>query len=301
MNERLAQILDRTGAFRILRRVPRSVPSPMTDAELAAAGLAVGIVLDTETTGLGVNDDIFELGMVRFAYDPAVRRVLEIVETFSALREPSQPIPPDVVRLTGVTNADVAGRSIDAEAVASFVAGSSIVVAHNAAFDRPFAERVWPLFSRLPWACSLTQVDWRAEGFEGRKLGHLLAERRLFHDGHRAIDDCHALIHLLRVSLTLGATGFDLMMQEAAKVAVRVWATNSPFERKALLKARGYRWANGECRTPRAWWRDVPEGVVEAEVEWLRERVYDDPSAAPLLRRLTGLDRFTVRADAMCG
>ena len=96
-------------------------------------------------------------------------------------------------RLTGITDADVAGRTIDADAVAAFVGSASVVIAHNAAFDRPVVERVWPFFADLEWACSLSQVDWRAKGFEGRRLGQLLAEKCLFHDGHRALDDCLAL------------------------------------------------------------------------------------------------------------
>lgn len=58
VHEKLARILDRTGDYRILRRVPPPTSSAMTDADRAAAGLAVGIVLDTETTGLGVDDEV---------------------------------------------------------------------------------------------------------------------------------------------------------------------------------------------------------------------------------------------------
>ena len=107
-----------------------------------------------------------------------------------------------------------------------------------------------------------------------------------------------ALVHLLQQPLTFGPTGFEPMMREAAQVTIRVWATASPFERKALLRQRGYRWASGDGRTPRAWWRDVPEPLVEAEVSHLREHVYGDPGAQPLLRRITSLERFSVRADA---
>jgi len=185
VSETLARILDRTGNYRILRRVLPPAPSTMTAADRAAAGLAIGIVLDTETTGLGTEDEIIELGMLRFAYDPAAPRISHFVEGFSPLRQPSRPIPADVVRLTGISDNDVAGRTIDDDAVARFAADASIVIAHNAAFDRPVVERAWPWFATLPWACSLAQIDWRAEGFEGRKLGQLLAERRSYHDGHR--------------------------------------------------------------------------------------------------------------------
>lgn len=300
VHEKLARILDRTGDYRILRRVPPPAPSAMTDADRAAAGLAVGIVLDTETTGLGVEDEVIELGMAAVAYDPTFARIDHVVRTFGALRQPGRPIPADVTRLTGIADRDVAGHAIDSDEVRAFVAGADVVVAHNATFDRPVVERAWPFFADVPWACSLTQVDWRAEGFEGRKLGQLLGERRRFFEGHRALDDVLALVHLLQQPLTLGTTGFALMMAEASRVTVRVWATNTPYDRRTLLKSRGYRWANGEGRSPRAWWRDVSEPMADAEVEHLREHVYDDPAAMPPCRRITALDRFSARADAPC-
>lgn len=55
------------------------------------------------------------------------------------------------------------------------VASTAIVIAHNAAFDRPFCERIWPIFAAKPWACSLREVGWKAEGFEGTKLRDIAA------------------------------------------------------------------------------------------------------------------------------
>lgn len=51
----------------------------------------------------------------------------------------------------------VLGQRIDPEAVAAFAAGAGIVIAHNASFDRKFAERYWPLFQQKAWACSATE------------------------------------------------------------------------------------------------------------------------------------------------
>ena len=127
VNERLAQILDRTGHFRILRRVPETIASPLTAAERTERGLATAIVLDTETTGLGPDDEVIELAMAAIAFDPVFARIDRVTDVFSAFRQPSRPIPHDVVRLTGITDADVAGHAIDAEAVAAFVAGASVV------------------------------------------------------------------------------------------------------------------------------------------------------------------------------
>ena len=126
VSERLARILDRTGDYRILRRVPAPAPSHASNADRTAAGLVTGIVLDTETTGLGSDDEVIELGMAAFAYEPTLLRVDHVIDTFSALRQPSRPIPPDVRRLTGITDADVAGRAIDPAAVARCIGGAQM-------------------------------------------------------------------------------------------------------------------------------------------------------------------------------
>jgi hypothetical protein len=42
-------------------------------------------------------------------------------------------------------------------------------------------------------ALSASQVDSKQEGCDGAKLAHLLAGHGLFHDGHRAAEDCHSL------------------------------------------------------------------------------------------------------------
>jgi DNA polymerase-3 subunit epsilon len=76
-----------------------------------------------------------------------------------------------------------------------------LVVAHNAAFDRRFLERFSEVFRTKPWACSMSQVDWAAEGHEGVKLAWLAAGAGFFYDRHRAVNDCAAAIELLATDL----------------------------------------------------------------------------------------------------
>ncbi|WP_441268813.1 exonuclease domain-containing protein [Bradyrhizobium sp. 215_C5_N1_1] len=104
-------------------------------------------------------------------------------------------MPDEITDLTGITDEMVAGHRIDPEAVAAFAVGAGIIIAHNANFDRKFAERYWPLFQQKAWACSATEVEWRKNGFDGSRLGYLLAGAGLFHQAHRAIDDCRALVN----------------------------------------------------------------------------------------------------------
>lgn len=105
---------------------------------------------DAETTCLdSTKDEIIELGMVKFAYSDA-DEIIHILEVFQSLHQPAVPIPPEVTTITGITEAMVAGHRIDHEAVAAFVADANIVIAHNAGFDRKFAERLWPTFVDKP-------------------------------------------------------------------------------------------------------------------------------------------------------
>ena len=151
----------------------------------------------------------------------------------------------------------------------------------------------------MSWACSVDEVDWAAAGFEGAKLGHLLLQAGWFHNGHRALDDCHALLRLLRLDRVHEESGETVsllsdLLASAAETRRRVWADGAPFERKDLLKARGYRWFPGSSTARKAWWRDITEDAYRDEVKYLYDAVYGFPT--PLrTERLTARDRYRAR------
>jgi DNA polymerase-3 subunit epsilon len=113
------------------------------------------------------------------------------------------PIPQEITDLTGITDEMVLGHRFDANAVEAFASDAVIVIAHNASFDRKFSERYWPTFQQKPWACSATEVDRRKYGFDESRLGYLLAGAGYFHQAHRAVDDCRALIEILAYDLPM--------------------------------------------------------------------------------------------------
>jgi DNA polymerase III subunit epsilon len=45
-----------------------------------------------------------------------------------------------------------------------------LVIAHNADFDRRFLERRVPAFATKHWACSRSDIDWKAEGIRSSAL-----------------------------------------------------------------------------------------------------------------------------------
>jgi len=287
----MARQLEATGRYRLQRQFETCT----LHADYDPATLKRGIYLDTETTGTDPRrDEIIELAMIPFDYDPE-GRLCAVGAPFVALREPSKPIPAEIVRITGITDAMVAGKAIDPDHVAAFIASAVIVLAHNAAFDRPFAERLTQAFKLKGWACSMSQVDWKGEGFEGTKLSYLASQCGFFFDGHRAENDCLAGLEILTRPLASGRTALAHLLDAARAPTWRVVADRSPFEMKDRLKERGYRWNGDEAAGPRAWYIDIAEANREAELAWLAQDIYGhDPGLTP--KRLTAFERFSDRA-----
>jgi DNA polymerase-3 subunit epsilon len=289
--EQMAATLEASGRYKILRRL---IPRPIATAPVNPAD-RIGIILDVETTGLDhTRDEVVELGMVRFSYSET-DVVTGITGTFQAFNEPSVPIPSEITSLTGITNEIVAGHRIEEAAVEEFVRPANVIIAHHSDFDRKFAECLNPAFARKPWACSMSEADWRKYGFAGANLGYLLAGCGLFHDAHRAVDDCHAVLEILAKALPgAAATALAALLARARQRSFRIWAEQSPFDLKDVLKKRGYRWSDGSDGATRSWYIDVAEDEHTAEIEFLRTEIYQR-EVDVRSRSLTALERFSAR------
>jgi DNA polymerase III subunit epsilon len=289
--EQMAAALEASGQYRVLRKMQMRRKFGESD------GLAtrVGLFVDVETTGLDYGrHEIIELAMVPFTY-AVDGRILEIGEAFHQLRQPSEAIPPEITAITGITDDLVAGKSIDPLEVASFAAPAALVIAHNAAFDRRFLERYCQTFTTKPWACSMSQVAWAEEGYEGVKLAYLATGAGFFYDKHRAIHDCLAAVELLARPLPKsGKRGLAQLLERARRSTWRIWAENAPFDLKDVLKARGYRWNAEHGGAPRAWYIDVEEADREAELAFLRAEIYR-AEVDLLTKRIDAHDRFSDR------
>ena len=287
----MAAALEASGEYRVLRRLPERAPLPSSPN-----GARLGLVLDVETTGTDHRgDEVIELAMVRFAYTPE-GEVLGVQETFQGYHEPTKPISAEITALTGIDARKVSGCKLDPNVVGAFVAPAVIVLAHNAGFDRRFAERLHPYFSTKAWGCSMGEPPWLEEGFEGSKLAYLATQCGFFYDKHRALNDCLATLEILSRALPVsGRTALAHLLERARRPSWRLWAEAAPFEQKDLLKARGYRWNGKENGAPRAWWIDVALDALDAEVRFLRDHVYGY-EVEPLQRRITAYDRYSERA-----
>ena len=272
--EAMAAQLEASGQYRVLRKLSSRAQLEPADGEPMRTGLFV----DVETTGLDpLRHEIIELAMVPFTYG-LDGRVFGIGDPFHELRQPSEPIPPEITAITGISEDMVAGKAIDPAQVAAFAAPAALVIAHNAAFDRRFLERFCDTFTTKPWACSMVQVPWAEEGHEGVKLVYLASGAGFFYDKHRAVHDCLAAIELLARPLPKsGALALSCLLEQARRPTWRVWAEGAPFELKDVLKGRGYRWNAEHGGAPRAWYIDVDEAGREAELAFLRCEIYQGP------------------------
>ena len=256
--------------YRVLRRVridelsSVEVPS-FTDLRVVA--------LDVETTGLDpTRDRIIELAARPFWANPATCEVIDVEPPCCWLEDPGQRLSPEIKELTGLTDADLVGQTIDERAAVGLLVSADFVVAHRAVFDRPFVERRLPAFAGRRWACSCTEVDWRAHGFNGRALGWLLSQIGLFQSdrSHRAGVDVEALIALLAHRLPSGTTVLKELYETASRPTLRFRAVGAHFDVKDDLKARGYSWDSAE----RVWQREVAIERADDERAWLAEHVY---------------------------
>ncbi|WKA28363.1 3'-5' exonuclease [Bradyrhizobium roseum] len=285
--EKSIRELEATGRFRVLRR---AVLGPA--AGLAAAGSnRIAIIVDIETTGLDVQrDEIIEIGMIAFSYD-AAGNFGEVIETFGGMQQPSKPIPAPITKLTGISNDEVRGQVIDKRAVETFLSPASLIIAHNAAFDRPICERLSTMFAEKPWACSATEIDWQRSGFEGTKLVYILNQFGMYHVGHRALDDCIALLNILRMNLIgAGKSVLAELLSCARKTRYRI-SVISPYELRSVLKSRGYRWYPGSSGRPRSWWIEKEEKDQSAELAFLNGQA-NLSGGSIIVEKVTALNRF---------
>lgn len=141
--------------FRLLRRVPLTKDleldwMPYRFEEAPADDVQSAVVLDTETTGLDPrSDDVIELSLVRCSFSRSRVVLLSVDACYDGFADPGRPLDPKIVEITGITDADVHGQSFDEERIAELLQGDPLLIAHNAAFDRPMFDKTFRQYEGL--------------------------------------------------------------------------------------------------------------------------------------------------------
>jgi DNA polymerase-3 subunit epsilon len=191
----------------------------------------------------------------------------------------------------------VRGHSFDDDQVNRLANQATLSIAHNAAFDRKFVEARYPAFTQLPWACTVSQINWQAERISTRILEYLLFKFGWFINAHRALDDTEGLLGILLEKLPVSNTpAFKALLDTYEEVTSKICAVGAPFDKKDLLKQRGYHWNDGSQGGCKAWWITVPDDLEKDELSWLAGEVYPRGSTDSVeISRINALDRFSVR------
>lgn len=135
-HQRAAALLDAHADYKVLR----ALPSPASYPVVKAQGLVrTAVVIDVETIGLDLQHPIIDLAIQRIAFD-ARGMIVRVGQVRQWFEDPGRPIPAEITRLTGITDADVTGKCIDADEAISLIASTTVAIAHNAAFDAPKVE-----------------------------------------------------------------------------------------------------------------------------------------------------------------
>lgn len=292
--EDAATYLEGDPNYRVLRRLKL----PELQRYAPDARIHSGVVVDVETDGLDLAiHEAVELCLwpFTFATHPAGPMFAQFGEPVRMLQEPANPMPAAMTKIHGLTDADLKGQRFDQEKIAEVVGGSALVIAHHAQFDRGFCEKASPIFRAANWACSMDQVPWKANGFSSNSLENICTKLGAFYDAHQATNDCRAVLFAL--SHQVGdKTGLQHVIEATRRKSWHVFAHEAPIHLKDLLKARGYKWADGsEAGRPKCWHKEIAEDLA-AEQDWLDAKIYKGFRLVPYeVKDVGAKDRFTTR------
>jgi len=272
------QQLEASGRYRVIERL--NAPACYNQGEPVTA--RIGIVIDVEATGLDTaNDKIIELGFIVFSYDAHSGLIYRILHSYGGFEDPLEPLQDIIKQITGISDEMVKGQKLDDNQINLWLEKADLIIAHNASFDRPMLERRLPITAQANWACTFSDIAWQDEDITSLKLDYIAYKLGYYFDGHRAVNDAQATLHLLTKALPCSGTlTMSALLTHARENSRRYFAIAAPFDRKDDLKARGYRWMadfvyvdHGKQKKG-VWSKSVAQADIDAEQQWLTDTVY---------------------------
>lgn len=178
---------------------PVSSAKPCQGRAAAVQPLAHAACIDIETTGGGLNDQIIELAVVLFRYEPDAGRVIGVVERYAATQDSSVRIRREAAAVHGIEKERIAGTEIDWAVVQRLVDRANLLIAHGASFEERYLRGVSRLDLRgKVWLCSCQGIAWaQRHGCKSASLESLAARHGIQYAAHTALGDADAVVRLL--------------------------------------------------------------------------------------------------------
>lgn len=281
--EDLALALDRHYDYRVQQRLQSMDRRASGEHADGMVGLALAI---QSSGGDHRRHQIVELALQRFRLDER-NRIVETGARRTWLEEPATPISAASARGTDLVDADLVGHAISEGEATALLLDVDFVVTHGARICRPFVEHRLPLGAGRPWACSLNDMDWREEGFDGHRLADLIGPMGWFYEAHRAEADVTALLHLLDHRLGDGDTVAGRILARSGRPDWIVDADDVPVSATDVLEERGYGWDPYR----RTWSASIADEAVSDEIAWATMMLYSG-RREPLARQVTWRERY---------
>jgi len=299
-NQGMIQSLEKDGLYKVLEKLQ----APDAYQQGSPQTVRLGVVLDTETTGLDTTKDkIIELGFVVFEYDAGTGNIYSIVHRFAGFEDPKEPLSDIVKQVTGITDDMLTDKVLDEATILQWVNKADLIIAHNAGFDRPMFERRFPQVTDKNWACTFNDIDWQHENIASLKLDYIAYKLGYFFEGHRAVNDAEATLHLLSKTLPeSGKLAMAELLNHAREESRRYFAVGAPFDKKDALKERGYRWLADYVYTDNhgkskkgVWSKAVKQEEISSEETWLKDSIYSGLKTSFTYNDITANNRYSMQ------
>ena len=215
------------------------------------------LLLDCETTGLQVGaDELCEIGAVLFSVPHRA-----VLQQLSFLLPVAANGAQEINGIDPVLTQQPQPAQQAHALFLAMLASADALVAHNAAFDRPWID-AWLSTTGAgdteaqgkPWICTCYGISW-----DGIKPGPSLAALALAHGipvlaAHRALTDCIYLAQILERDPQL----VEHLVEDLQPR--RLVAADLPFSRKDEAKQAGFRW----LPEAKQWQRRCTEAQIQA-------------------------------------
>lgn len=174
------------------------------------------LFVDTETTGVSENDEPISIAAVLTEVNIHTGLITNEVATYYGLREPFCQISQGAFSVHGITKASLKGKEFDIRELYSMFSVASVIVAHNAKFDKRMLRFLND--ESHNWGCSCWDVDWPIE-IGGRSLTAICEYFSIEKEfPHNALSDTRAMMAALQQKNHIDQTYLKLLLNNSLKI-----------------------------------------------------------------------------------